>query len=172
MRIQIGDLQPQVDQGAWLAPTAVLVGDVHLQTGSSVWYGAVLRADGNAIVIGEGSNVQDGCILHADPAGSVIVGKSVVVGHAAVLHCCTVEDGALIGIGATVLTGAVVGAGSLIAAGALVPEGQVIPPRSIVFGSPGKVRGQITDEQAERIATNPAAYQQLAALHATATVLP
>lgn len=135
---------PEVADDAWVAPGAVLVGRVSLGSRSSVWYGAVLRGDGNSITVGAGSNVQDGTVVHADPGFPAVIGDGVVVGHGAVVHGCTVEDGSLIGMGSRVLNGARIGAGSLVAAGAVVLEGTQVPPGSLVAGVPAKVRRPLT----------------------------
>ena len=151
-RIECDGHAPQVRDAAFVAPTAVLVGQVTLEPGSSVWYGAVLRADTGRILVGEDSNVQDNAVLHTGPDLDVVIGERVSIGHSAVVHGCTVGDDCLIGMHATVLNGAVVGKGSLIAAGALVTENTVIPPHSLVMGVPGKVRGTVTPEKAAELA--------------------
>ncbi len=163
---------PEVAEDAWVAPTAVLVGQVRLGSGSSAWYGAVLRGDGGSITVGAGSNVQDGCVVHADPGFPATIGDGVVVGHNAVVHGCTVEDGSLIGMGATVLNGAVIGAGSLVAAGAVVLEGTQVPPGSLVAGVPAKVRRPLTEDEAAGIAAGAANYVARARTHARATSQP
>ncbi len=124
---------------AFAAENATIAGSVRLEKNSSVWYGAVLRADTGRITIGENSNVQDNAVLHTGPGLDVTIGRGVSIGHGAIVHGCTVGDNCLIGMHATILNGAVIGAGSLIAAGALVPEGTVIPAGSLVIGVPGKV---------------------------------
>ncbi|WP_369245038.1 gamma carbonic anhydrase family protein [Streptomyces sp. R41] len=161
----IGGKDPQVDQEAFAAPTSVVVGDVTLRAGASVWYGAVLRADCGPIVIGAGSNVQDNCSLHVDPGFPISIGERVSIGHNAVVHGATVEDDCLIGMGATVLNGAVIGAGSLVAAQALVPQGMQVPPGSLVAGVPAKVKRQLTDEEREGISLNGTMYVELAKAH-------
>ena len=167
-RIRLGTSGPVVAASAWLAPGATLIGDVQLHDDASIWYSAVLRADGDRIVIGSGSNIQDGSIVHADPGYPVAVGAGVSVGHRAILHGCSIENDVLIGMGAIVMNGARIGSGSLVAAGALVPEGVQIPPRSLVAGIPGKVRRDITDEEHERILANARTYRQLMVRHAAA----
>ena len=142
---------PEVADDAWVAPTAMLIGQVRLGSASSAWYGAVLRADGDAITIGAGSNVQDNCVLHTDPGFPVTIGDGVLIGHGAVVHGCTVEDGSLIGMGATVLNGARIGAGSLVAAGAVVLEGTQVPPGSLVAGVPGAPREPAASAPASRV---------------------
>jgi carbonic anhydrase/acetyltransferase-like protein (isoleucine patch superfamily) len=130
-----------------------VVGDVHLGEESSVWYGAVLRGDTEPIRVGARTNIQDGCVLHADPGYPAIVGDDCVVGHNAIVHGCVVEDGCLIGMGATVLNGARIGEGSIVAAGALVPEGKEFPPRSLIVGIPAKRAKDVSEEQEESLLT-------------------
>ena len=163
--LPIGGHRPQLDPQSWVAPNATLIGRVVLAAGSSVWYGAILRAEAELIEIGAGSNIQDGVTIHVDPGFPAWVGAGVTVGHNAVLHGCTVGDDSLVGMGAVVLNGATIGAGSLIAAGAVVPQGAVIPPRSMVAGVPGKVRRELSDDEVAPIRTNALLYQDLVKLH-------
>ena len=156
---------PAVHDSGFVAPTASIIGNATLARDSSAFYGVSVRADTAAITVGEGSNLQDNVVLHADPGFPCTVGAGVSVGHAAVVHGCTVEDDCLIGMGATVLNGAVIGAGSLVAAGAVVLEGTVVPPRSLVAGVPGKVRRELTDEEYDGVRANAARYRELAAAH-------
>ncbi|SEO28651.1 gamma carbonic anhydrase family protein [Actinacidiphila rubida] len=156
---------PAIDPAAFTAPTSVVLGDVTLAAGASVWYHAVLRGDCESLSIGPGSNIQDNCTVHADPGFPVVVGAGVSVGHNAVLHGCVVEDGVLVGMGATVLNGATIGAGSLVAAAALVPQGMTVPPGSLVAGVPAKVRRLLTDEERAGVALNAEHYVALAAVH-------
>jgi len=165
MLVRLGARAPELAAGSWVAPGAVLVGDVRLGAEASVWYGCVLRADGGSITVGARSNIQDGCIAHADEHGDVVLGRGVSVGHRAVLHGCVVEDGCLVGMGAVLLTGARIGKGSLIAAGAVVREGVVVPPGSLVAGVPAQVRRPLTDDEAVRVRENAEAYLDLLALH-------
>ncbi|MFD9283553.1 gamma carbonic anhydrase family protein [Streptomyces mirabilis] len=161
----IGGKDPQVDPEAFTAPMSVVIGDVTLHAGASVWYGAVLRADFGPIVIGADSNIQDNCTLHVDPGFPITVGERVSVGHNAVLHGATVEDDCLIGMGATVLNGAVIGAGSLVAAQALVPQGMQVPPGSLVAGVPAKVKRPLTEEERQGLTLNGTFYVDLAKTH-------
>ena len=154
-------LQPSVHETAYACAGATLIGDVRLGPSSGVWFNAVLRAEAEPIVIGEGSNVQDNVSCHVDDGFPVTVGRNVSVGHNAVLHGCTVEDDSLIGMGAIVLNGAVIGTGSLVAAGAVVLEGTVVPPRSLVAGVPGRVRREVTDDEVESIRRNATHYRDL-----------
>ncbi len=156
---------PAVHESVFVAPTASIIGNASLARDSSAFYGVSVRADTAAITVGEGSNLQDNVVLHADPGFPCTVGERVSVGHAAVVHGCTVEDDCLIGMGATVLNGAVIGAGSLVAAGAVVLEGTVVPPRSLVAGVPGKVRRELTEEEYDGVRANAARYRELAAAH-------
>jgi carbonic anhydrase/acetyltransferase-like protein (isoleucine patch superfamily) len=129
----------------WVAPSADVMGRVRLLKDASVWFGAVLRGDNEWLIIGEGSNVQDGCVLHSDMGAPLTVGKDCTIGHKAILHGCTIGDNSLIGMGATVLNHAVIGKNCLIGAGALIPERKVIPDNSLVVGSPGKVIRTLDD---------------------------
>lgn len=163
-----GGKHPRIDAESFVAPSSVVLGDVVLAAGSSVWYGAVLRADSAPVVVGMDSNVQDNCTLHADPGFPATVGERVSIGHNVVVHGCTIEDDCLIGMGATVLNGAVIGAGSLVAAQALVPEGMLVPPGSLVAGVPAKIKRQLSDEEREGIKLNAAVYTDLAKQHRAA----
>jgi carbonic anhydrase/acetyltransferase-like protein (isoleucine patch superfamily) len=163
--VAIAGRAPELHPQSWAAPNATLIGRVALAAGSSVWYGAVLRAEAEPIDIGAATNIQDGVTIHVDPGFPARVGAGVSVGHNAVLHGCIVEDDSLVGMGAVVLNGAVIGAGSLIAAGAVVPQGAVIAPRSMVAGVPGKVRRELSDEEVSNIQTNALMYQHLVTLH-------
>jgi carbonic anhydrase/acetyltransferase-like protein (isoleucine patch superfamily) len=160
-------VRPSVPADAWTAPTAVLVGAVTIGPQASIWYGAVLRADQERIVIGAETNIQDGTVMHSDPGLPLIVGERVSVGHGAILHGCSVGDDVLVGMGATILNGATVGAGSLVAAGAVVLEGAQIPARSLVAGVPGKVRRSTTDDELAGIVKNGREYVALSARYAS-----
>ncbi len=131
----------------WIAPNASVIGKVVLEKDSSVWFSATIRGDNETITLGEGSNVQESCVLHTDPGFPLTIGANVTIGHLAMLHGCEIGDGSLIGIGAVVLNGAKIGKGCLIGAKALVPEGKVIPDGSLVVGAPGKVVRELTPEQ-------------------------
>jgi carbonic anhydrase/acetyltransferase-like protein (isoleucine patch superfamily) len=160
-----GDTSPKLAPSAWVAPGAYVIGDVHLDEQSSVWYGAVLRGDTEPIRIGARTNVQDGCVLHADPGYPAMVGECCVVGHNAVVHGCEIGDNCLVGMGATILNGAKIGDGSIVAAGAVVPEGCEFPPRSLIVGIPAKHIGEVADEQAADIERGAKEYVERAASH-------
>ena len=146
----LGKLRPIIAATAWIAPNAVVIGNVVLKERASVWFGVTARGDNpEPITIGQRSNVQDGSVLHADAGMPLTIGAGVTVGHKAMLHGCTIGDNSLIGMGATVLNGAVVGKNCLIGACALIPEGKAIPDGSLVVGSPGKVVRSLTEEQIE-----------------------
>jgi carbonic anhydrase/acetyltransferase-like protein (isoleucine patch superfamily) len=166
MRLRIFDHEPAVHEEAWVAPNATLIGEVEVHARASIFYGAVVRADRDRIVVGERSNLQDSVTVHGDPGSPTIIGRGVSVGHAAVLHGCTIEDDCLIGMSATILNGAVIGRHSLVAAGSVVLEGTVVPPRSLVAGVPGQVRRQLTDDEIAHITQNAETYVQLSREHA------
>jgi carbonic anhydrase/acetyltransferase-like protein (isoleucine patch superfamily) len=162
----VNGTRPEVDGEAWLAPTAALIGDVHIAARASVWYGAVLRGDRDRIQIGVGSNLQDGVVVHGDPGRPTIVGEYVSVGHRAVLHGCRIGDGSLIGMSATILNGAEIGEQTLVAAGAVVLEGTIVPPRSLVAGVPAKVRRELTEDEISGLRENADRYHEITAQHA------
>lgn len=156
---RLGDQHPVLDLDTWVAPSAQVMGNVHLEKGSSVWFGAVVRADNEPMRIGAGSNVQDGAVLHSDPGVPLDVGENVTVGHHAMLHGCTVGDGSLIGIGAVVLNGARIGKHCLVAAGALVTEGKSFPDGSLIVGSPAVVKRELSPEQISGLLDSARHYQ-------------
>lgn len=137
----LGDKKPQLPPAGeyWIAPSATVLGDVILNPGASIWFGAVLRGDNDPITIGEDSNIQDGSVLHTDVGEPLTIGRGVTVGHMAMLHGCEIGDNSLIGIGAVVLNGVRIGRNCIIGAKALITEGKVIPDNSLVVGAPGKV---------------------------------
>jgi carbonic anhydrase/acetyltransferase-like protein (isoleucine patch superfamily) len=151
----------QIATSSWVAPDAVIIGDVSLGEDSSVWHLSVVRADTAAIIIGDRTNIQDGTIIHVDEGAPCTIGDEVSIGHRAVLHGCTIEDGALVGIGAIVLNRAVVGGSSVIAAGAVIPEGMKIAPGSLVAGVPGKVIGAVSAELSARVEATWVHYREL-----------
>ena len=138
---------PSIAEDVFIAEGAMVIGDVTIGAGSSVWYNAVLRGDIAPIRVGRGSNVQDGAVLHVDEGAPCVIGDDVVIGHGAVVHSATVGDRALVAMHATLLSGSVVGAESIVGANALVAEGKEFPPRSLIVGVPGKVLREVTDEQ-------------------------
>lgn len=171
MLIALGDHAPTVDDTAWVAPNATLVGQVRLAEGSSVFYGAVLRADNEPITVGPRSNVQDNCVFHVDQGKPLTLGEGVSVGHGAVIHGATVGDHVLVGMSATIMNGAVIGDEVLIAAGALVTEGMQVPPRTLVAGVPAKVRRELTDDEVAKLHRNAEIYEAHRELHRTGHVV-
>ncbi|MGB5134210.1 MAG: gamma carbonic anhydrase family protein [Prochlorococcaceae cyanobacterium] len=156
--------EPQVHPEAWVAASAVLIGDVRLEAGASLWPTAVARGDVCPIVIGEGSNVQDGAVLHGDPGQPVLIGADVTIGHRAVVHGATLEDGCLIGIGAIVLNGVTVGGGALVAAGAVVTRD--VPAGALVMGAPAQVKRELSSEAVAGQREHARRYRRLAMAHA------
>ncbi len=146
----------------YVAPSAILAGDVTIADGASVWHGAVLRGDIDAVVVGHGSNVQDNVVVHVDRDLPCRIGDHVTVGHAAVVHGCVVEDDCLIGMNATVNSGARIGRGSLVAAGAVVRESAAFPGASVIGGVPAKVLRKVDDDLAKRIELSWRVYEDLA----------
>lgn len=159
-------VSPRIHETAWVAPNATIIGDVTIEAHASVWYGSVIRADLAPVVLGEGSNLQDNCVIHVDTGVPTTIGAGVGIGHSAIVHGATVHDAALIGMGARLLNHSVVGSGSLVAAGAVLLEGHEVPPGSIAAGVPAKVRGEIEDPALrERVRINAEQYVKLAARH-------
>src|SRR6202171_2589799 len=140
MEFELGGKRPQVHKDAYVAPTAVLIGDVVIEAGASVWFGAVLRADEAQIKVGEGSNVQDNAVIHCSTNLPTIIERHVTVGHSALLEGCVVEVGALVGMGAIMLQRSRLGAGSMLAAGSVLAEGKEIPPGHLAAGVPATVK--------------------------------
>ena len=173
MIINLGDKKLKtVDDNFWIAPNASVIGEVNLERDASVWFNAILRADNEPITIGEGSNVQDGAIIHTDPGFACSIGKKVTVGHMAMLHGCSIGDGSLIGIGSVVLNGAKIGKNCIIGSKALVTEGMDVPDGSMVLGIPGKIKKTLTEEEqsvvplgADHYIDNYKKYKQLAKSH-------
>jgi len=156
--------QPELpeDGSAWVAPSADLIGDVRLGRNASVWFGAVIRADNTPIVVGDGTNIQEGAMLHSDPDAPLVIGKGCTVGHHAILHGCTIGDNVLIGMGATVLNHAVIPDNCLIGAGALVTERKTFEPGSLIVGSPAKAVRQLSDEAVAGIKASAEGYAEKA----------
>lgn len=157
---RIGAKAPQIDASAWIAPNAMVIGDVRLAANSSVWWNCVLRGDNDPITIGTNSNVQDGSILHTDEGIPLTIGNNVTVGHMVMLHGCTIGDGSLIGIQSVVLNRSVIGKDCLVGAGSIVTEGKSFPDRSMILGSPAKVVRELSEENASRLSMSAESYVQ------------
>ncbi|MBI1877949.1 MAG: gamma carbonic anhydrase family protein [Chloroflexi bacterium] len=162
MIIEYNGKHPQIAEDAFIAPTAVIAGDVIVKSGANIWFGAVLRGDENQIIIGERSSIQDNVVIHVSVENPTIVGPDVTSGHSVVLEACRIEAGALIGMNATVLDGAVVGERSLIAAGSVVRENQVIPPDVLAAGVPAQVKGPMSEAARHHVSIATEVYQELA----------
>jgi len=160
MLYDLKDKKPKNFGENWTAPNAVIIGDVTLEKNTSIWFNSTLRGDIENIHIGEGSNVQDGSVLHTDPGYPLKVGKNVTVGHLVMLHGCTIGDNSLIGIGAVILNNAKIGKNCVIGAKSLITENKEIPDNSLVVGSPGRVSRKVTDEEVKAIKENAIRYQE------------
>ena len=151
---------PKIADGVFVAPGASVIGNVEIAEQASVWFGVVIRGDNDLMRIGEGSNIQDNCVLHSDPGFPLTIGRNCTIGHSAIVHGCTIGDGTLIGMGATVLNGAKIGLNCLIGAGALVTENTSIPDNSLVVGSPARVKRELSKEQIEGLNQSAIHYQE------------
>ena len=150
---------PEIGLGAWVAPSANVIGKVVLEDEASIWFGATLRGDNEVIWVGQGSNIQENCVLHTDWGYPLRIGANCTIGHKGMLHGCTIGEGTLIGMGATILNGAKIGKGCLIGACALITEGKEIPDGSLVMGAPGKVVRQLDAEAQARLLKSAAGYR-------------
>ena len=142
--------KPTIDPSVFIAPGAVILGDVTIEKNCSIWYNSTIRCIEAPILIREGSNIQDNAVIHVSHGQPVTIGSYVTIGHGAIIHGCTIEDSTLVGMGAIILNGAKIGKNCIIAAGALVTQGKEIPDNSLVMGSPGKVTRQVTPEEVEK----------------------
>ncbi len=158
---RLGERVPTIHASAFVAESASIVGDVRLGADSSVWFGAIVRGDTEPIVVGAGTNIQDGAVLHTESGCPLTIAEHVTVGHQAVLHGCTIGEGSLVGIQAVVLDGAVIGRQCLVGAGAVVTAGKVFPERSLILGAPARVVRVLTDEDVARLRTNIGFYAEV-----------
>ena len=157
--------KPTIDSSVFVAPGAVILGDVTIEKNCSIWYNSPIRCIEAPILIGEGSNVQDNAVIHVSHNQPVTIGSYVTIGHGAIIHGCTIEDSTLIGMGAIILNGAKIGKNCIIAAGALIPQNKVIPDNSLVMGSPGKIIRQVTEEEIIKNRQNAEEYIHQAAIY-------
>ena len=148
---QLDNKVPVIPASCYIAPEATIIGQVTLGERVTVMAGAVVRGDNEPVVVGDDSNIQEGCVLHTDPGLPTTVGKGVTVGHQVMLHGCTIDDGTLIGVGAVVLNNAVIGKDCLVGAGAVITEGKSFPDRSVIFGSPAKAAREVTEDNVLRL---------------------
>lgn len=164
---RLGEISPRVASSAYIAPNAMVIGNVVLAENASVWFGATLRGDNDPISIGADSNVQDSAVLHTDPGFPLSVGRDVSIGHQAMLHGCTIGDGSLIGIQAIVLNAAVIGKGCLVGAGSVITERKVFADGTLIFGAPAKVVRELTAEERESLLKGAAHYVERGAQYRT-----
>ena len=162
MIYKLGKQQADVADNAFIAPSAVVIGDVKLHPEASIWFGAVLRGDIETITIGRGSNIQDGTVCHTDPNNPCTIGEFVTVGHMAMLHGCSIGDGSLIGIGATLMNGSSVGKECIVGAHALVTEGKNFPDGVVIMGAPAKVVRELNDDDRAKLRANAERYVERA----------
>lgn len=161
----LDEQKPRFAEDVWIAPGAVVAGDVSLAAGVSLWFGSVARGDMAPIHVGEGTNVQDGSVLHVDTDTPLNIGRNCIIGHRAVVHGCTLEDEVLVGMGAIILNGARIGRGSLVAAGALVREGMDVPPFSLVAGVPAQIKRSLPEQETLEARRRHADHYREAAAH-------
>lgn len=154
--------EARIAEDAYVAPTATIIGDVHLHAESSIWFGAVLRGDIERITVGRGSNIQDGSVCHTDPTNPCTLGEYVTVGHMATLHGCAIGNNSLIGIGATLMNGSVVGNDCIVGAHALITEGKKFPDGVVIMGAPARVVRELTEDDRKRVRANAERYVQRA----------
>ena len=154
---------PKIESSAWIAHDANIIGNVDISNKASVWFGATLRGDNEKILLGEGSNIQENCVLHTDYGFPLKIGTNCTIGHSVILHGCSISENTLIGMGSTILNGARIGKGCLIGAASLITENKVIPDGSLVLGSPGKIIRQLDNETKESLIASALHYQERAA---------
>ena len=155
-------IKPKIGKNVFIAPTAAIIGDVEIKEGASIWFGTILRGDRATVSVGENTNIQDNCTVHADPGKPAIIGSNVTVGHNAVIHACTIEDNCVIGINAAVLTSAYIKVGSVVAAGSVVKQGQIVGPYHLVTGIPATLKKELSKASAEKNKETADRYSQLA----------
>jgi len=178
MTREFNGIRPTIDPSAFIADTAVIIGDVKIGRESSIWFNTVVRGDVNMIRIGSRTNVQDHCMLHVtggrgDDSGSpLVIGSDISIGHRVTLHGCTVEDGAFIGMNAIILDNCVIGRGAMVAAGSLLPEGTTVPPGTLWMGTPARYRRDVYQTDRERIERTTASYLRLCARYREAAIPP
>ncbi|MGD2270734.1 MAG: gamma carbonic anhydrase family protein [Desulfobacterales bacterium] len=165
MLLEYKGVKPKIGKNVFIAPTAVVIGNVHIMDNVNIWYGTIVRGDRDTITIGSNTNIQDNCTVHIDPGFPVVIGHDVTVAHRAVVHGCTIEDFSLIGIGAIVLNGALVKEGSIVGSGAVVREGQVVGPYHLVAGIPAALKKELDETVIEKNLRSSRDYMKLAEAH-------
>ncbi len=171
MLIELGGVRPTIGNDVWIAPTAVLIGNVHVGDNASIWFGAVLRGDSSRIDVGAGTSIQDNAVIHCAHDLPTVVGENVIVGHGALLEGCVIEDGALVGMGAIVLQRARVGAGAVLAAGAVLSERREIAPRMLAAGVPAVEKKELSGSAEAWVETAAAEYQRYRHRYLTTSVV-
>ena len=154
---------PKIDSSAWITHDANIIGKIQIMEKASVWFGATLRGDNENILVGDGSNIQENCVLHTDHGFPLEIGENCTIGHSVILHGCTIAENTLIGMGSTILNGAQIGKGCLIGAGSLITENKIIPDGSLVLGAPGKIIRKLDDEAKLKLIGSAVHYQERAA---------
>ena len=151
MIMELNGKRPETEKASFIAENATIIGDVKLEEGTTVWYGAVIRGDGDSIRIGKNTNIQDNTVVHVDPDNPVSIGEGVTIGHSCIIHGCTIGDNCLIGMGSIIMNGAKIGDNCLIGAGALITENKEFPAGSKIIGSPAKIKSEVTEKDLELI---------------------
>ncbi len=162
MIIEFDGKKPQIDKGVFIAPTAVLIGDVVVETGASIWFGAVLRGDFGRIIVKKGSSIQDNVVVHVIPECETLIGENVTVAHGAVLHGCTVEKGAIVGMNAVLQDFCLIEEEAMVAAGSVVPANMQVPGRHLIAGAPAKIKKEIDGTSLMWVSQSAPLYQELA----------
>ena len=157
--------RPETEKASFIAENATIIGDVKLEEGTTVWYGAVIRGDGDSIRIGKNTNIQDNCVVHVDPDNPVSIGEGVTIGHSCIIHGCTIGDNCLIGMGSIIMIGAKIGDNCLVGAGALITENKEFPAGSKIIGSPAKIKSEVTEKDLELIKYSADYYLKDAAIY-------
>ena len=148
---ELNGKMPETDKASFIAENATIIGDVKLEEGTTIWYGAVIRGDGDSIRIGKNTNIQDNCVVHVDPENPVVIGENVTIGHSCIIHGCRIGDNCLIGMGSIIMNGAKIGDNCLVGAGALITENKEFPSGSKIIGSPAKMKSGVTEKDLELI---------------------
>ena len=159
--------QPETEKASFIAENATIIGDVKLEEGTTVWYGAVIRGDGESIRVGKNTNIQDNTVVHVDPDNPVSIGEGVTIGHSCIIHGCTIGDNCLIGMGSIIMNGAKIGDNCLIGSGALITENKEFPAGSKIIGSPAKIKSEVTEKDMELSRYSAEYYLEDAAFYST-----
>ena len=167
MIMELNGKRPETEKASFIAENATIIGDVKLEEGTTVWYGAVIRGDGDSIRIGKNTNIQDNTVVHVDPDNPVSIGEGVTIGHSCIIHGCTIGDNCLIGMGSIIMNGAKIGDNCLVGAGALITENKEFPSGSKIIGSPAKMKSEVTEKDLELIRYSADYYMKDAEMYST-----